>query len=263
MFSIARSLLRGSGQCLGVYKTLYEGIYMQKYVSMLSFCSLATLSVVTSLMVWNMWERSVGNVVEARDSKQTWLMDCYYSFLVPEIFIPRFSPMITGLLVQTGLMPYVVIDLRSSSDTVLNPLPDELRQNSVHLSISQLSRALSSRQHWKSMLPFVEYPDFSDILLLIAESEQQKKYAAAVAAGLSYQRIALLDDNFKDHSKALNTASKIGKLNKNLVSNFRDVLQCTWPEAAKESDQEITCDDILNFYDDFLFDSQSSTSSSS
>eukprot|EP01023_Acetabularia_acetabulum_P018187 TRINITY_DN19187_c0_g1_i1.p2 TRINITY_DN19187_c0_g1~~TRINITY_DN19187_c0_g1_i1.p2 ORF type:complete len:221 (-),score=33.00 TRINITY_DN19187_c0_g1_i1:360-1022(-) len=159
------------------------------------------------------------------------------SFLLPQVPIAKLSPMISGLLVQSELMPYIVIDLRSGLEIKCQDLPVDMQKNSVSIpASSSLWQALESKESWTEFFPSNSYPTLKHIILFVSTSEIQLKYAAAIAAGLGFQRVAVLEDEVASHCESVKVARSLkGYLNENSFSySLADSLNQLWPHVSED-----------------------------
>eukprot|EP01025_Chloroclados_australasicus_P047927 TRINITY_DN5410_c0_g3_i1.p2 TRINITY_DN5410_c0_g3~~TRINITY_DN5410_c0_g3_i1.p2 ORF type:complete len:263 (-),score=19.17 TRINITY_DN5410_c0_g3_i1:1047-1835(-) len=220
----------------------------------------ATFGMVTTFVVWNIWSNVSTERFDVHDTKRKYSKEQLQqiqqqqsqSFLIPDLHVPKLSPMITGLLVECNLIPYVVIDLRNKQEAALQELPQSMQTNSIQINVSNLGTVLESSQSWKQEFSHVKYPSHYDVLLFIGSSQLQLKYATALATGLGYQRVAILEEEISKHCKSIQAANKLRILDRNLSQSFSQILKRIWPHVSIYEDiHSQECSDI---YQDLYYD---------
>eukprot|EP01025_Chloroclados_australasicus_P055800 TRINITY_DN684_c1_g1_i4.p1 TRINITY_DN684_c1_g1~~TRINITY_DN684_c1_g1_i4.p1 ORF type:complete len:281 (-),score=44.40 TRINITY_DN684_c1_g1_i4:634-1476(-) len=200
-----------------------------------------TFSVTTTLVVWGIWQglQVLASYHDERKKQQQKLPGQNKQLVISDdVVVPKFSPMVVNLLLETDVMPYLVIDVRQAADSAMNRLPLNMRKHSVNLPIASLAPALSSRKVWQEMFPFVPYPMHQDILLFVGITENLMKYGAALASGLGFQRVAILEGSIQQYVASTESHQGIKKLNRDVLSVLTDILIKTWPDLHESEEDE-------------------------
>eukprot|EP01025_Chloroclados_australasicus_P015889 TRINITY_DN1772_c0_g2_i1.p2 TRINITY_DN1772_c0_g2~~TRINITY_DN1772_c0_g2_i1.p2 ORF type:complete len:253 (+),score=12.55 TRINITY_DN1772_c0_g2_i1:131-889(+) len=226
--------------------------------SQLLWFALVLTTSITAWAVWRLYSRFGQKLLSNKSDKQSsstrLLSKMLSSFRivveteVAPIVARKLQPALLGLLLESDLIPYLVIDLSSSSTSISSRLPEELASGSINIPVYMLAQLLSNQDKWAQRFPTLPSPERHDILVLVGTEEQMEK-GADIAIKLGFSKVATLDGSVDRYRFFFQHSHNLKTFNPRLLNHVKSLLKDIWNDEDGDEDENQQNEENATFED--------------